>query len=295
MTLTRATIATSTPGADGIAGTADDVRGYINTTAPLVDLSQNYSSHPSHQVFLREYTLNALGQPVSTGKLAEGAGGAIINWGEVKAMARTMLGIELSDADVFNVPVIATDAYGKFIPGANGLPQLVTTTGLFEGNRAVPVSLPANVLRTGRKGLAAATLILDGLKGAVAVLLARYFLGDQDVVVGTAAVLGHLFPVWLGFRGGKGAATGLGVLLAAAWPVGLACCAVWLVAAKLLKMSSAAALAAFAAAPLFALVLSSADHALMALLIAILVFWRHEANIRRLLAGTEPRIGKTVK
>ena len=152
-----------------------------------------------------------------------------------------------------------------------------------------------NVLRTGRKGLAAATLILDGLKGAVAVLLARQFLGDQDVVVGTAAVLGHLFPVWLGFRGGKGVATGLGVLLAAAWPVGLACCALWLVAAKLLKMSSAAALAAFAAAPLFALVLSSADHALMALLIAVLVFWRHEANIRRLLAGTEPRIGKTVK
>ena len=152
-----------------------------------------------------------------------------------------------------------------------------------------------NVLRTGRKGLAAATLILDGLKGAVAVLLARQFLGDQDVVVGTAAVLGHLFPVWLGFRGGKGVATGLGVLLAAAWPVGLACCALWLVAAKLLKMSSAAALAAFAAAPLFALVLSSADHALMALLIAVLVFWRHEANIRRLLAGTEPRIGKTIK
>ena len=152
-----------------------------------------------------------------------------------------------------------------------------------------------NVLRTGRKGLAAATLILDGLKGAVAVLLARQFLGDQDLVVGTAAVLGHLFPVWLGFRGGKGVATGLGVLLAAAWPVGLACCAVWLVAAKLLKMSSAAALTAFAAAPLFALALSSADHALMALLIAVLVFWRHEANIRRLLAGTEPRIGKGAK
>ncbi|MCE2920965.1 MAG: glycerol-3-phosphate 1-O-acyltransferase PlsY [Roseomonas sp.] len=152
-----------------------------------------------------------------------------------------------------------------------------------------------NVLRTGRKGLAAATLILDGLKGAVAVLLARYLLGDQDLVVGTAAVLGHLFPVWLGFRGGKGVATGLGVLLAASWPVGLACCAVWLLAAKFLKMSSAAALTAFAAAPLFALVLSSADHALMALLIAVLVFWRHEANIRRLLAGTEPRIGKTAK
>lgn len=152
-----------------------------------------------------------------------------------------------------------------------------------------------NVLRTGRKGLAAATLILDGLKGAVAVLLARYFLGDQDLVVGTAAVLGHLFPVWLGFRGGKGVATGLGVLLAASWPVGLACCALWLVAAKLLKMSSAAALTAFAAAPLFALALSSTDHVLMALLIAILVFWRHEENIRRLLAGTEPRIGKSTR
>ena len=149
MTLTRATIATSTPGADGIAGTADDLRSYNNSTAPLVDLSQNYSSHPSHQVFLREYRLNALGQPVSTGKLAEGAGGAIINWGEVKAMARTMLGIDLTDADVFNVPVIATDAYGKFIPGANGLPQLVTTTGLLEGNLVAPVSVGADVLRTG--------------------------------------------------------------------------------------------------------------------------------------------------
>lgn len=148
-----------------------------------------------------------------------------------------------------------------------------------------------NVLRTGRKGLAAATLILDGLKGAVAILLARQFLGDQDLVVGTAAVLGHLFPVWLGFRGGKGVATGLGVILAAAWPVGLACCAIWLIAAKFLKISSAAALTAFVAAPLLALLLSHQEHALMALLIALLVFWRHEANIRRLLAGTEPRIG----
>jgi hypothetical protein len=149
MTLTRATVATSSPGADGIAGTADDVRGYNNSTAPLVDLSQNYSSHPSHQVFLREYAFNALGQPVSTGRLSEGAGGAIINWGEVKLMARTMLGIELTDADVFNVPVIHTDAYGKFIPGLNGLPQLVTATGLIEGNLGAPVSVGADVLRTG--------------------------------------------------------------------------------------------------------------------------------------------------
>ena len=152
-----------------------------------------------------------------------------------------------------------------------------------------------NVLRTGRKGLAAATLILDGLKGAVAVLLARQFLGDQDVVVGTAAVLGHLFPVWLGFRGGKGGATALGVCLAAMWPVALVCAGLWLVTAKVVRISSVATLVPMAAAPLLALVFSDGEHALMALLIAVLVFWRHEANIRRLLAGTEPRIGKTAK
>ena len=148
-----------------------------------------------------------------------------------------------------------------------------------------------NVLRTGNKKLAAATLLLDGLKGALAVLLVRAVFGDQDLVAGTAAVLGHTLPVWLGFKGGKGVATGLGVYLAAMWPVGLACCAVWLVAAKVTRISSAGALTAFAAAPLLALALSDAEHALLALLVGLLVFWRHEANIRRLLTGTEPRIG----
>lgn len=149
-----------------------------------------------------------------------------------------------------------------------------------------------NVLRTGNKKLAAATLLLDGLKGALAVLLVRLAFGDQDLVAGTAAVLGHTLPVWLGFKGGKGVATGLGVYLAAMWPVGLACCVVWLVAAKVTRISSAGALTAFAAAPLLALALSDAEHALLALLVGLLVFWRHEANIRRLLAGTEPRIGQ---
>lgn len=149
-----------------------------------------------------------------------------------------------------------------------------------------------NVLRTGNKKLAAATLLLDGLKGALAVLLVRAVFGDQDLVAGTAAVLGHTLPVWLGFKGGKGVATGLGVYLAAMWPVGLACCAVWLVAAKVTRISSAGALTAFAAAPLLALALSDAEHALLALLVGLLVFWRHEANIRRLLTGTEPRIGQ---
>lgn len=149
-----------------------------------------------------------------------------------------------------------------------------------------------NVLRTGNKGLAAATLLLDGLKGVAAVLLARWTLGEQDLVAGTAAVLGHTLPVWLGFRGGKGVATGLGVYLGAMWPVGLACCAVWLAAAKVTRISSAGALAAFAAAPLLALALSDAEHAVLALLVGLLVVWRHEANIRRLIAGTEPRIGQ---
>jgi len=149
-----------------------------------------------------------------------------------------------------------------------------------------------NVLRTGRKGLAAATLLLDGLKGVAAVLVMRWVTPDQDLVAGTAAVLGHTLPVWLAFRGGKGVATGLGVFLAAMWPVGLACCAVWLVAARVTRISSAGALAAFAAAPLLALLLSDAEHALLALLVGVLIVWRHEPNIRRLLAGTEPRIGQ---
>jgi glycerol-3-phosphate acyltransferase PlsY len=150
-----------------------------------------------------------------------------------------------------------------------------------------------NVLRTGRKGLAAATLILDGLKGAAAVLIARAVLWDQDTALfaGLTAVLGHLFPIWLGFKGGKGAATGLGVLIAASWPVGLAACAVWLLVAAVARLSSLATLAAFATAPVVALILEEFSAVKLAFTIAVLVFVRHQANIRRLLAGTEPRIG----
>ena len=149
-----------------------------------------------------------------------------------------------------------------------------------------------NVLRTGRKGLAVATLLLDALKGVAAILLARWFLGEQDLVAGTAAVLGHTMPVWLGFKGGKGGATGLGVCLAAMWPVGLACMAVWLVSAGVTRISSAATLIGVTAAPALALILSDTEHALLALLVGVLIFWKHEANIRRLIAGTEPRIGQ---
>ena len=150
-----------------------------------------------------------------------------------------------------------------------------------------------NVLRTGRKGLAAATLLLDGLKGAAAVLVAASMV-DRDVALfaGLAAVLGHMFPVWLNFRGGKGVATGLGVLIAASWPVGLAACAVWLLVAGIVRLSSLAALAAFASAPCIALILEDFGLVKLAFTIAVLVFIRHQANIRRLFAGTEPRIGR---
>jgi glycerol-3-phosphate acyltransferase PlsY len=151
-----------------------------------------------------------------------------------------------------------------------------------------------NVLRTGSKGLAAATLVLDAIKGAAAILIARAVLWDQDAALfaGLAAVLGHLFPIWLRFRGGKGVATGLGVLIAASWPVGLTACAVWLLVAAVARLSSLASLAAFASAPVVALILEEFSLVKLAFTIAVLVFVRHQANIRRLFAGSEPRIGR---
>jgi glycerol-3-phosphate acyltransferase PlsY len=150
-----------------------------------------------------------------------------------------------------------------------------------------------NVLRTGRKGLAATTLLLDGLKGAAAVLIVQAIAGyEVAMLAGLGAVLGHLFPVWLKFKGGKGVATGLGVLIAASWPVGIAACAVWLIVAAVSRLSSLAALAAFASTPLAALIVSNFALVKLAFTIAVLVFVRHQANIRRLIAGTEPRIGQ---
>ncbi|MCE7913848.1 MAG: heme peroxidase [Nitrosomonas sp. PRO4] len=124
---------------------------HVNQTTPFVDQNQTYTSHSSHQVFLREYALNG-GDPVSTGKLLEGGNGAggLANWAEVKAQARDFLGINLTDADVTNLPLLATDSYGQFIPGPNGLPQLVLSgNSLLEGNLANPVNIPGNVVRTG--------------------------------------------------------------------------------------------------------------------------------------------------
>ena len=150
-----------------------------------------------------------------------------------------------------------------------------------------------NVLRTGSKTAAALTLLLDGGKGAAAVLLARLLSGEGAVqVAGLAAFLGHCYPVWLGFRGGKGVATFLGLLLALAWPVGIAACATWLVTAVLTRISSLSAMVAAVLAPLWMLLLGRSELMVLGTVLALLVLWRHRENLRRLRAGTEPRIGR---
>ncbi|WP_425471743.1 glycerol-3-phosphate 1-O-acyltransferase PlsY [Rubellimicrobium rubrum] len=150
-----------------------------------------------------------------------------------------------------------------------------------------------NVLRTGSKGAAAATLLLDGGKGAVAVLLARALAAeDAAQVAGFAAFLGHCFPIWLRFQGGKGVATFLGVLLAVAWPVGIAACLTWLATAFITRISSLAALVAAVLAPVWAVSLGWGAVAVLGIGLAALVLWRHSPNIARLRAGTEPRIGR---
>jgi glycerol-3-phosphate acyltransferase PlsY len=149
-----------------------------------------------------------------------------------------------------------------------------------------------NVLRTGRRGLAAATLLLDGGKGALVLLLVREYGHGGVALAGLAVVLGHLYPVWLCFKGGKGVATALGVFFGVCWPLGVFCCAVWLAVAAALRISSAAALTALAMAPLAGWYLQSWKTGLLALVIAGFVFWKHRANIARLRAGTEPRIGR---
>ena len=150
-----------------------------------------------------------------------------------------------------------------------------------------------NVLRTGSKGAALATLLLDGGKGALAVLLARALAGpDAAQLAGLMAFLGHCFPVWLGFKGGKGVATFLGILLAVAWPLGLAACATWAATAALLRISSLSALVAAVLSPLWAVLLGRGEAVVLAAALALLILLRHRANIARLLAGTEPRIGR---
>jgi len=152
-----------------------------------------------------------------------------------------------------------------------------------------------NVLRTGRKGLAAATLILDAAKGAAAVLLAAWIWPDQPQFPGIAAIgafLGHLFPVWLRFRGGKGLATAGGIIAVLHWPSVLVGAAVWLAALALTRISSVGGMAASIAVPVAAAVFGRFDLAILFLGFALLILWKHRANIGRLVAGTEPKVGR---
>lgn len=149
-----------------------------------------------------------------------------------------------------------------------------------------------NVLRTGRKDLAAATLILDAAKAGIAALIFSALFGTTEgLVAGGAAFLGHCFPVWLGFKGGKGVATFYGTLFAVAWPVALLAALTWIGMALMARISSLSALVAAVTAPLIAYAFGRQDVALLCLFLALLIFWRHRPNITRLLAGEEPSFG----
>ena len=152
-----------------------------------------------------------------------------------------------------------------------------------------------NVLRTGRKGLAAATLLLDALKGAAAILLIRLiFPGEPqlDPLAAFGALIGHLYPIWLRFRGGKGVATFLGILAALAWQIALAAALVWLLVLALTRYSSLAGMTMALTAPVAAAAVGRFDMALLFLGFALLIVWKHRSNLDRLMSGTEPRVGR---
>jgi len=149
-----------------------------------------------------------------------------------------------------------------------------------------------NALRTGNKWVAGGTFLGDMAKGAAAVLLARQFGPDLAVIAAFGALVGHLFPVWLRFKGGKGISTYIGILLALAWPVGLLFCATWLAVALIFRMSSLAALVASLLSPVYFVWVDQWQMVELSILLVILVFYAHRENIQRLLSGTEPRIGQ---
>lgn len=170
---------------------------------------------------------------------------------------------------------------------------LILTNAFGEGNlRSIGSGNigATNVLRTGNKGLAAATLVLDGAKGFLAVWLIERWLPGSGSIAALAAVVGHCFPVWLKFKGGKGVATTLGVTLALGWPIGLAYAVVWLIMLAVTRISSLSGMAAAIAAPIAAKLAGQDPTMLIA--IAVMIIWLHRANIQRLRAGTEPRVGQ---
>lgn len=173
--------------------------------------------------------------------------------------------------------------FGLVITRAAGLGDV---RGIGSGNIGA-----TNVLRTGRKGLAGLTFLLDALKGSVAVWIALRWGLTPAMAAGFAAFLGHLFPAWLGFKGGKGVSTYIGVLLALAWPALIAFAVVWLAVASLTRYSSLAGMVATLVTPIFLYLYGASAVAALFAVMTILVFWKHRANIERLLAGTESKIG----
>ncbi len=149
-----------------------------------------------------------------------------------------------------------------------------------------------NVLRTGRKGLAALTLILDLLKGTVAVLLARHFFPGSEIVAAAGAFFGHLYPIWIVFKGGKGLATYAGILFGLFWPMGLGYSVAWILLLLITRISSVAGLGAAAVAPVLAWGVGRTDYVPVLAAISVIAFLKHRDNIRRLIAGTEPKIGQ---
>lgn len=193
----------------------------------------------------------------------------------------------------YSAPYLAAALAGGYLLGAIPFGIILTRlAGLGDLRKMGSGNIGAtNVLRTGRKGIAAATLLLDGGKGAAAVAIATNWGPDITIVAAAGALLGHLFPVWLGFRGGKGVATGLGILLALSWPVGALACATWLLFAAVFRYSSLAALAAVAAAPVYAWLFADPQRMEFAIVMAALIWLRHHGNIRRLATGAESKIG----
>ncbi len=193
------------------------------------------------------------------------------------------------------LPLLAV-AIGAYLLGSIPFGLLLTkAAGLGDIRQIGSGSIGAtNVLRTGRKFLAAGTLALDAAKGSLAIKLGIILAPEHGMLVaGVAVLLGHMFPVWLGFKGGKGVATGLGVLLTAAPLVALGSAVTWLVLAFSVRISSVGGLGAALAAPVLVWLLrGTRDQIILAVICAGLIWWRHHANISRLLAGTEPRIGQ---
>lgn len=197
-----------------------------------------------------------------------------------------------------SIPQLGLTFLGGYLLGAIPFGLLLTRlAGLGDVRKIGSGNIGAtNVLRTGRKDIAALTLVLDGGKGAAAALIGWHLYGsDALVLAAIGAFLGHLFPVWLGFRGGKGVATFLGIALAVHFPVGALACGTWLLVAAALRYSSLSALAAAAATPVYAVWLHSHLYMEMFVLLAALIFIKHRTNIRRLVTGEEPKIGSGKK